>query len=195
MALRPVELTAGVDDRGSRGEGSNTGRASVLRPDRWRVIAAAVAVGLFLAACSSSTTSSPGSGTSPTAPAAAASPTPTPTSAVCRAAADLRDSVTALTHVKVGAGTVNEISSDLADVQAKLTALTGELHDSFKAQTSAVQSALDTLKTAVSNLRAQPSASTVKGVTTAIGGVTTAVGSLMSSLGPECGSASASPSA
>jgi hypothetical protein len=195
MALGPVQRTAGmVDDRGSHGGGSNTVRASVLRPDRWRIIAAALVAGLFLVACGSSTTSSPNNGASPSSPAAAASPKPTATSAVCQAAADLRDSVTALAHVKIGAGTVNEISSDIANVQAKLSALTAELHDSFKSQTGAVQSALNTLKTAVSNLRAQPSTSTVTGVATAVRGVTTAVTSLMSSLAPECGSASGSPS-
>ena len=163
------------------------------RPDRWRIIAAALVAGLFLAACGSSATSSPSSGTSPNAPAAAASPTPT--SATCQAAADLRDSVTALTHVQIGSGTVDEIRSGLADVQAKLTALKTELHDTSTAQTSAVQSALDTLKTAISNLSAHPSASAVKDGATAVGGVTTAVGNLMTSLAPQCGSATASPSA
>jgi hypothetical protein len=195
MALGPVQVTAGVvNDGDSRGEGGNTVRATVLRTGRWRIIVAALISGLLLAGCGSSTTSSPSSSASPSAPAAAASPTPTSTSAVCRAATDLRDSVAALAHVKPGTGTVSEISSDLAKVQANLTTLKTELHDTFTAQTNAVQSALNTLKTAVSNLRAQPSTSTVTGVATAVGGVTTAVTRLMSSLAPECGFASGSPS-
>jgi hypothetical protein len=150
-----------------------------LRPDRWRVVAAALVTGLLLAACSSSSTSSPAAATA---------------SAVCQAAADLHASVNTLAHVKIGAGTAEEITADLADVQAKFTALTEELRGSHKTQTDAVKSALDTLKTAVSDLSAHPSTSTVKEVATAVGGVTTAVGNLLTALAPECGSASASPS-
>jgi hypothetical protein len=113
---------------------------------------------------------------------------------VCQAAAGLRASVDTLTHVKIGKGTASEIKSDLADVEAKLTALTAQMHGEFQAQTSAVKSALDTLKTAVSNLTAHPSTSTVKGVATAVGGVATAASSLLASLAPQCGSASAPPS-
>jgi hypothetical protein len=196
MALGPVRVTAGVvNDGDSRGEGGNNVRATVLRTGRWRIIVAALISGLLLAGCGSSATSSPSSSASPSAPATAASPAPTSTSAVCRAATDLRDSVAALAHVKPGTGTVGELRSDLADVQAKLTALKTELHDTFTAQTNAVQSALNTLKTAISNLSAHPSTSTVKGVATAVGGVTTAVGNLLTSLAPQCGSASVSPSA
>jgi hypothetical protein len=167
-------------------------RATVLRPGRLRMVAvaAAVAAGLLLAACgSSTTTTSPGSG----ATATTASPAPSPTSGVCQAAAELRASVNALAHVKIGQGTVNEIKSDLANVEAKLTALTAELHDANKPQTSAVNSALDTLKTAVSDFSAHPSASTLGGVTTAVSGVTTSVGNLLSSLAPQCGATPASP--
>jgi ABC-type transporter Mla subunit MlaD len=169
------------------------------------IVAVALLAGFSLVACSSSATSSPGSSASPSvtspsatgaigATGATASPTPSDTSAVCQAAAALRDSVSTLTHVNIGTGTVSEIISDLGDVQAKLTALTAELHDTFKTQTNAVTSALDTLKTAASNLRAHPSASTITSAATAVGGVTAAVSSLLTSLGPRCGSASASPS-
>lgn len=164
-------------------------RATVLRPGRLRMVAVAVAAGLLLAACGSSTTTSPGSG----ATATTASPAPSPTSGVCQAAAELRASVNALAHVKIGQGTVNEIKSDLANVEAKLTALTTELHDASKPQASAVNSALDTLKTAVSDFSAHPSASTLGGVTTAVSGVTTSAGNLLSSLAPQCGATPASP--
>ncbi len=199
--MEPVQPIAGVVNGRGVDDEANTMRATVTRPARWRIVAAALAAGLLLAACSSSSTSSPSSSPSPSAtPAptsATAAPTPTapsPTSAVCQAAAGLRASVDTLTHVKIGKGTANEIKSDLADVEAKLTALTAEMHGEFKAQTSAVKSALDTLKTAVSNLTAHPSASTVTGVATAVGGVATAASSLLASLAPQCGSASASPS-
>ena len=96
--------------------------------------------------------------------------------------------------MKIGKGTVNEIKSDLANVEADFTALTAQLHGEFSAQTSALKSALDALKTAVSNLTAHFSVSAVKGVATALGGVATASSALLASLAPQCGSASASPS-
>jgi hypothetical protein len=120
--------------------------------------------------------------------------TPAVTSAVCQAAAELRTSVDTLTHITIGKGTADEIRSDLANVEAKLTALTTEMHGEFKAQTSGVKSAIDALKTALSSLRANPSTSAVAGVATALGGVATATSSLLASLAPHCGSASASPS-
>jgi hypothetical protein len=188
MTPEPVQLN--TDVRNSRGSlsGDNTMRATVLRAGRLRILAVAVA-GLFLAACSSSTTTtSPVSNTT-----TAASPTSSPTSAVCQAAAELRASVNALAHVKIGQGTVDEIKSDLANVEAKLTALTSELHNANKPQTAAVKTALDTLQTAVTNFSAHPSASTLGVVTTAVGGVTTAARNLLNSLAPQCGSATASP--
>ena len=198
MAREPVQLIAGVSTAAASTMRRTRCGATVTRPGRWRIVAAALAAGLLLAACSSSSTSSPGSSPSPSAtPAptsAAAAPTPSPASAVCQAAADLRASVDTLTHVKIGKGTASEIKSDLADVEAKLTALTAQVHGEFQAQTTAVKSALDTLKTAVSNLTAHPSTSTVKGVATAVGGVATAASSLLASLAPQCGSASPSPS-
>jgi hypothetical protein len=199
MAMGPAQSAAGVAGGCGLDDEANAMRATVTRPGRWRLVAAAFAAGLLLAACSSSSTSSPAtSSPSPSAPpaptSAAAAPAPSPTSAVCQAAADLRASVDTLTHVKIGKGTADEIKSDLADVEAKLTALTAELHGEFKAQASAVKSALNTLKTAVSDLTDHPSTSTVKGVTTALGGVATAASSLLASLAPQCGSATTSPS-
>jgi hypothetical protein len=126
--------------------------------------------------------------------AAATPATPGTTSAVCQAAAELRTSVDALLHIHISKGTADEIKSDLANVEAKFKALTSELHGEFKAQTNAVKSSLDKLKTAVSDMTAHFSTSTVKGVATAASGVAAAVSSLLASLAPECGSASASPS-
>jgi hypothetical protein len=197
MAMGPVQLTAAeANDRGSHGA-ANTMRARATRLDRWRAGAAALATGLLLAACSSGTSSPPSGNASPSAtPAAtsaAASASPSPTSAVCQAAAELRASVDTLTHVKIGKGTANEIKTDLANVEAKLTALTAEMHGEFQTQTSAVKSALDTLKTAISNFTAHPGTSKAAAVATALGGVATATSNLLASLAPRCGSATASP--
>ena len=205
MTLERVQLNAQVINRRGSRSGDNTMRAAVFRPGRLCILAIAIVAGFLLSACSSTTTVSPAAGTTtppaagttspaPGATATAASPTATPTSAVCQAAAELRTSVNSLAHVKIGKGTVDEIKSDLADVEAKFTALTGELHNANKTQTSAVKTSLDTLKTAVSNLSANPSASNLRTVATAVGAVTTSAGTLLASLAPQCsGSATASP--
>jgi hypothetical protein len=164
---------------------------AVLKPYRWHVVAVALAAGLSLGACSS--TSTPSGTSSPSASAPAAASTPGASSAVCQAAANLRDSVTALTHIKNQPGAVNELKSDLANVESKFNALTAELHGSLQPQTTAVRSALSTLKTAVSNLGAQPSTSAVTAVATAAGGLSTAVRNLLAAL-PQCGTASPTPS-
>jgi len=197
MTLERVQLNAQViNSRGSR-SGDNTMRATVFRPGRLCILAVAIVAGLLLCACSSTTTVSPAADTTSPAPGAtatAASPTGSPTSAVCQAAAELRTSVNALARVKIGTGTVDQIKSDLADVEAKFTALTAELHNANKTQTSAVKTSLDTLMTAVSNLSANPSASNLRTVATAVGAVTTSAGTLLASLAPQCsGSATASP--
>jgi putative hemolysin len=198
MAIEAVQPIAGVASGRGCDDAAIMMSATVARPGRGRIVAAVLAAGLLLAACSSSSTSSPSSSPStsatPAATSAAAPATASPASAVCQAAAGLRASVDTLTHVKIGKGTADEIKSGLADVKAKLTALTAELHGQFTAQTSGVKSALDTLKTAVSDLTAHPSISTVKGAATAVSGVAAAASSLLGSLAPQCGSASASPS-
>jgi hypothetical protein len=128
------------------------------------------------------------------ATSAAAAPASGSTPARCQAVADLRASVEQLTHVKIGKGAADEIKSDVANVEAKFTALTAQLHGEFQAQTSAVKSALDALKTELSNVTAHPSTNTAKAVATALDNVATATRSLLAALAPQCGSASASAS-
>lgn len=175
MAMGPVRLSAGgANGRGFHGE-ANMPRATVTRPARWRIAAAALAGGLLLAACSSSTTpppiQSPSQRPAPAATsAAAAAATPSAASAVCQAAAGLRASVYALDHVTIGKGHAGAIKTDVANIEAKFTALTAAVRGGFKAQTSAVKAALDALKTAVSDLAAHPSAKAVAGVVTAASG-------------------------
>jgi hypothetical protein len=166
-------------------------------PHWWRIVVVAVAAGLLSAACGSSTTSSGGGApASPThSSAAPTSPAASPASPVCQDVAALRTSLNTLTHVKIGKGTVGEIMSDVADVQAKLSALIATAKGEWQAQTSALQSALGKFKTALSDLKAHPGTSTISGAVTALGGVSAAAGSLLTAAGPQCGTASPSPSA
>ena len=94
-------------------------------------------------------------------------------------AAALRASLDKLTHVKVGTGTASQIRADLNDAEANLTALVNHARGQWQAETSALDSTLTTLKTAVSNLASNPSACTVSGVVTALGGVDTAARNLL----------------
>jgi len=140
-------------------------------PHWWRIVVLTVAAGLLSAACGSSTTSSGGGASaSPThSSAAPTSAAASPASPVCQDVAALRTSLSTLTHVKIGKGTVDEIKADVADVQARLSTLIAAAKGEWQAQTSALQSALDKLKTALSDLKAHPSTSTITGAVTALG--------------------------
>lgn len=165
----------------------------VRRPARWKLAAVAYGLALLAAACGSSGTPSGGTSSGVPSSSASAAPATTPPNAVlCGDAAALRASLDKLTQVKVGTGTASQIRADLDDVEANLTALVN--HGQWQAQTSALQSSLTTLKTAVSNLASNPSASTVSGVVTALGGVNTAARNLLAVVNTSCPSASPSPS-
>jgi hypothetical protein len=159
---------------------------------RWQVVAVAAAAAL-LAACGSSGT--PAGGSSPaTTSAAPSSAAPSPTPAVCQDATALRASIDALTKVNVGQGMGDEIKSDLADVKAKLDALITQAHGQWQTQTSALSASLGKLQTAVSDLTANPSASTVAATVTALRDVSSSAGSLLTAIGTKCPSVSASAS-
>ena len=165
------------------------------RPARWKLAAVACGCALLAAACGSSGGPSGGTSSGVSSSAASAAPATTPPDAVlCDDAAALRASLDKLTQVKVGTGTASQIRADLNDVEANLTALVNHARGHWQAQTSALQSTLTTLKTAVGGLASNPSASTVSGVATALGGVNTAARNLLAAVNTSCPSASPSPS-
>ena len=169
----------------------------VTRPARWKLAAIAYGLALLAAACGSGgSTPSGGTSSGVSSSSTSAAPATSPPNAVlCADAAALRASLDKLTHVKVGAGTVSEITADLNDVKANLTAFVNHARGQWQAQTSALKSALAALKTAVSNLAASPSTSAVSGVVTALGAVNTAAQNLLAAVNTRCPSASSSPSA
>jgi hypothetical protein len=167
---------------------------TVHRSVQWHL--AAVAAGLaLLAAAGCGSGSSTSSASAPTASAAASSPaaSPTATSVLCTDAAALRTSLGNLTHLNVGAGTVNQIKTNLTDVQANLTTFVNDAKGEWQAQTSALKSATDKLDAALKNLKAHPGVSALAGVTTALGDVNTAAQSLLAAVNTHC--LAASPSA
>jgi hypothetical protein len=149
--------------------------------------------GLALLAGCGSDASSGGtpSGAASATSSAAASPS---SSVLCADAVTLRASLDKLRHVNVQPGAANEITSDLNDVKAALTALVNHAHGQWQAQTSALSAALGTLKTAASSLAASPSASTVSGVVAALGQVNTAAQNLLAAVNTDCRSATPSSS-
>jgi hypothetical protein len=157
---------------------------------------------LLAVACGSSGGGSagPGSATPSAASPAPASASPTASlasAALCADAAALRASLNKLISVETGAGAVNEIKSDLANVQQNFTAFVNNARGQWETQTTALKSALAQLQTAVKALAANPGASTFSSVVTATSGVKTATQNLLNVVSPHCPSASpsASPSA
>lgn len=162
---------------------------------RWKLALAVCGLAL-LAGCGSGSTSS---GTSPSAAASAtsssASASPSGSSALCADAAAVRAALDQLRHVTVQPGAVNEITSDINNVKTALTTLVTNAHGRFQAQTSALSTALNTLSTAVSGLRASPGVSTISGVVSALGKVNTAGQNLLAAVNTDCPSASPASSA
>lgn len=150
---------------------------------------------LLAAGCGSggSSSSTPSTATSSsTAPSPTAAPS---NSVLCADAAALRASLDKLRQVRVGAGTVNEITADLNGVKTALTTFTNNARGQWQAQTSSLDSALAKLKTSASNLAAHPGVSAVSGVVTALGEVNTAAQNLLAAVNTSCPSASPSSSA
>ena len=169
----------------------------VTRAARWKLAPIACGLVLLAAACGSSGSTPSGgtsSGVSSSSTSAAAATSP-PDAVLCADAAALRASLDKLTHVKVGKGTVSEITADLNEVKANLAAFVNHAQGQWQAQTSALKSALAALSTAVGNLAASPSTSAVSGVVTALGAVSTAAQNLLAAVNTRCPSASSSPSA
>jgi hypothetical protein len=151
----------------------------------------------LLAGCTSgsATSASSPSAASSSASASASAAAPPSNSALCANADALRASVNQLRQIKVQAGAVSRITANINDVKAALTKLVNDARGQFQTQTSALSTALDTLKTAVSSLGASPGVSTVSGVVSALGQVNTAAQSLLAAVNTDCPSASSSPSA
>jgi hypothetical protein len=163
------------------------------RPARYALGTIACGLALLAAAgCGSSSTSSAGTPAGAASSASGASSPAPASSALCADAAALRASLDKLRHVNVGAGMVTEITADLNEVKTALTTVVNDAHGQWQAQTSSLSSALDKLRTAVSNLAANPGAGAISGVVAALGEVNTAAQNLLAAVNTSCLSASPS---
>jgi uncharacterized protein YukE len=136
---------------------------------------------MLAAACGSSSTTSGSSASSATANRSASPAQPAKAStAMCQDNAALQASLANLAQVSTGKVALKQVKTDLKDVQAKLSTLTGEAHGAFSIQINALKSALTTLQTAVKGVSG--GGSSVADVRTAFDGVTTATGDLSTAL-------------
>jgi hypothetical protein len=150
---------------------------------------------LLMAGCGSGGASSGSTPSGPASSSTTASPAASPPNSVlCADATALRASLDKLRHVQVGAGTVAEITADLNEVKAAVMTFADDARGQWQGQTSALNSALAKLKTAASNLAANPGVSTVSGAVAALGDVNTAAQNLLAAVNTRCPSASSAPS-
>jgi hypothetical protein len=164
------------------------------RPVRGHLAAVAAGLALLAAAgCGSGSSTSSASAPVTSAASSPSAASPAATSVLCTDAAALRTSLGKLTHLNVGAGTANEIKTNLTDVQASLTTFVNDAKGQWQAQTSALKAANAKLEVAVKSLTANPSVSAVASVTTALGDVNTAAQNLLAAVNTHC--LAASPSA
>lgn len=148
---------------------------------------------LAAAGCGSGSSTSSASAASSSAASSPSAASPTATSVLCTDAAALRTSLGKLTHLSVGAGTANEIKTNLTGVQASLTTFVNDAKGQYQAQSSALKSATAKLDAALKNLKANPGVSALAGVTTALGDVNTEAQGLLAAVNTHC--LAASPSA
>jgi prophage DNA circulation protein len=96
--------------------------------------------------------------------------------AQCADKAALETSLTNLLQVSIRQRTLKQVQADVEDMQAKLSALKGDMHGAFSVQINALQSALTKLQAAVKGV--SNGSSSVAEVRTAADGVTTATANL-----------------
>ena len=168
-------------------------RRTVTGATRWKLVVTACGLAL-LAGCTSANTSPGGTSTATSSPSSPAAGSPS-SSVLCADVTAVRAALDQLVHVNVQPGVATEITTDIQNVKAALTKLVNDAHGKWQAQTSALSSALDQLKTAAQDLTASPGASTVSAVASALGEVKTAAQDLLATAGRDCPSASPSASA
>jgi hypothetical protein len=92
--------------------------------------------------------------------AASQSPSPgasgTVSAATCVHINSLRTSLTSLTHIKVGASSATQLSKDLANIQAQLTALKGQNLGGFSGQASQLTADVNKIKKDAAELTTNP---------------------------------------
>jgi len=142
---------------------------------RWLLVVGAVA----LAGCGSSSSGSK----QPQASATAAAGKP----AYCASLENLKASVRAIPGLsEIKQNGTSSLDSALAKVKTNATAVVNDAKTQFKSQTSALDSAIGTLSTSVSQLSKPPTVAQLKALRPQLSAVGTAARELESSASPKC---------
>ena len=141
------------------------------------MLACAVAMGTVIG-CSSA--SSPGTGTSTSASTSAGGKP-----AYCADRASLQNALKGLTSLN-SSSSVSALKSQVDAIQSAATAVVNSAKGDFPNETSAIKSSVDTLKSEVQNLSANPSAAQIAKVTADAGAVLGAVTSFMTATSGKC---------
>ena len=142
------------------------------------IVAAAAAATITLAAAACGSTGTAAGSSAPSAHHSASSPAQSPqvSRAQCADKAALETSLVNLLQVSIRQRTLKQVQADVEDMQAKLSALKGDMHGAFSVQINALQSALTTLQAAVKGV--SNGSRSVAEARTAADGVTTATANL-----------------
>ena len=174
---------------------AGSGGSPVRRGGAWAcaslaTVVSAAAVGVVaLAGCNSATSATTGATSSATATSPTATSTATSTAtgkaAYCGDRANLENSIKGLTSLNASSG-VSGLKTQVNTVVDDATKLVNSAKGYFPSQTSAITSSVDALKTSVSGLSSNPSASQIATITTDAASVVTSVQSFMSASASKC---------
>lgn len=115
-----------------------------------------------------------------------AGPATSPSAALCADVTALRTSVDSLTTVNLAPGITEELKSDLADVEARLSAVVSDARGRWQAETDAVVAALATLEAVVRTAAASPGTGGASNIRVAVEGLRASVQNLLTVVRPAC---------
>jgi hypothetical protein len=107
---------------------------------------------------------------------------------ICQARDQLKTSITDLTNTQVVAEGTNAIKAAIGQVQTALDAVKAAAKDDYRAQVTAVQTALQDLQAAVANLGSGDATNNLRAVSQAITATGAAAETLFTQLKTACGS-------
>jgi hypothetical protein len=105
--------------------------------------------------------------------------------AYCSARTNLENSVKGLTNLNSSSG-ISGLKAQLDKIQTDAKTVISQAKSDFPSQTSAIQSSLDGLETAVKGLSGSPSASQIAGVATSASSLVSSVNSFYNATKSKC---------
>jgi len=152
------------------------------------VVAGCASGGTTTSSASTSAATSSMVATSSMAPASGSTSYPAGKEDICQARDQLKTSITDLTNTQVVAEGTNAIKAAVGQVQTALDAVKAAAKDDYRAQVTAVQTALQDLQAAVANLGSGDATNNLRAVSQAITATGAAAETLFTQLKTACGS-------